>query len=61
MLILVFDFSQDLDFLIIVICVFYVWVFEFEVYFEGFDFKFYVKFYFFRLIFFGRIVENGSE
>lgn len=56
-----FDLSQDPDFLTIAIRVPYARVSEFEVYFEGSDFKFYAKPYFLRLTLPGRIVENGSE
>lgn len=56
-----FDLSQDADFLTVAIRVPYVRVSEFDVYFEGVDFKFYAKPYFLRLTLPGRIVENGSE
>ncbi|XP_012379789.1 protein SHQ1 homolog isoform X2 [Dasypus novemcinctus] len=56
-----FDLSQDPDFLIVAIRVPYARVSEFDVYFEGVDFKFYAKPYFLRLNLPGRIVENGSE
>ncbi|KAL2803526.1 protein SHQ1-like protein [Daubentonia madagascariensis] len=56
-----FDLSQDPDFLTIAIRVPYARVSEFDVYFEGTDFKFYAKPYFLRLTLPGRIVENGSE
>lgn len=56
-----FDLSQDPDFLTIAIRVPYARVSEFDVYFEGLDFKFYAKPYFLRLTLPGRIVENGSE
>uniref|UniRef100_UPI000584014F Protein SHQ1 homolog n=1 Tax=Homo sapiens TaxID=9606 RepID=UPI000584014F len=56
-----FDLSQDPDFLTIAIRVPYARVSEFDVYFEGSDFKFYAKPYFLRLTLPGRIVENGSE
>ncbi|XP_037006164.2 protein SHQ1 homolog [Artibeus jamaicensis] len=56
-----FDLSQDPDFLTIAIRVPYARVSEFDVYFQGFDFKFYAKPYFLRLTLPGRIVENGSE
>lgn len=56
-----FDLSQDPDFLTIAIRVPYARVSEFDVYFEGVDFKFFAKPYFLRLILPGRIVENGSE
>ncbi|XP_053455025.1 protein SHQ1 homolog isoform X2 [Nycticebus coucang] len=63
-----FDLSQDPDFLTIAIRVPYARVSEFDVYFEGTDFKFYAKPYFlrrvlgaWRLTLPGRIVENGSE
>ncbi|KAM9592410.1 protein SHQ1 homolog isoform 1-T1 [Trichechus inunguis] len=56
-----FDLSQDPDFLTIAIRVPYARVSEFDVYFEGVDFKFYAKPYFLRLTLPGRIVENGSE
>ncbi|XP_060058842.1 protein SHQ1 homolog isoform X2 [Erinaceus europaeus] len=56
-----FDLSQDPDFLIIAIRVPYARVSEFDVYFEGVDFKFYAKPYFLRLTLPGRITENGNE
>ncbi|ELW48660.1 Protein SHQ1 like protein [Tupaia chinensis] len=60
-----FDLSQDPDFLTVAIRVPYARVSEFDVYFEGFDFKFYAKPYFLRrarvLTLPGRIVENGNE
>ncbi|XP_008586745.1 PREDICTED: protein SHQ1 homolog [Galeopterus variegatus] len=56
-----FDLSQDPDFLTIAIRVPYSRVAEFDVYFEGVDFKFYAKPYFLRLTLPGRIVENGNE
>uniref|UniRef100_A0A8C0EB59 Protein SHQ1 homolog n=1 Tax=Balaenoptera musculus TaxID=9771 RepID=A0A8C0EB59_BALMU len=56
-----FDLSQDPDFLTVAIRVPYSRVSEFDVYFEGVDFKFYAKPYFLRLTLPGRIVENGSE
>ncbi|XP_058419125.1 protein SHQ1 homolog isoform X1 [Diceros bicornis minor] len=56
-----FDLSQDSDFLTVAIRVPYARVSEFDVYFEGVDFKFYAKPYFLRLTLPGRIVENGSE
>ncbi|XP_064217983.1 protein SHQ1 homolog isoform X1 [Aotus nancymaae] len=66
-----FDLSQEPDFLTIAIRVPYARVSEFDVYFEGSDFKFYAKPYFLRrvpgawpqerLTLPGRIVENGSE
>ncbi|XP_076984809.1 protein SHQ1 homolog isoform X3 [Tamandua tetradactyla] len=56
-----FDLSQDSDFLIVAIRVPYARVSEFDVYFEGADFKFYAKPYYLRLTLPGRIVENGSE
>ncbi|KAM6169947.1 protein SHQ1 homolog [Rhynchocyon petersi] len=56
-----FDLSQDSTFLTIAICVPYARVSEFDVYFEGVDFKFYAKPYFLRLTLPGRILENGSE
>ncbi|XP_069329916.1 protein SHQ1 homolog [Eulemur rufifrons] len=56
-----FDLSQDPDFLTVAIRVPYARVSEFDVYFEGTDFKFYAKPYFLRLTLPGRIVENGSE
>ncbi|KAI2530437.1 SHQ1, H/ACA ribonucleoprotein assembly factor [Homo sapiens] len=43
-----FDLSQDPDFLTIAIRVPYARVSEFDVYFEGSDFKFYAKPYFLR-------------
>ncbi|XP_010628271.1 protein SHQ1 homolog isoform X3 [Fukomys damarensis] len=56
-----FDLSQDSDFLTIAIRLPYARVSEFDVYFEGVDFKFYAKPYFLRLTLPGRILENGSE
>ncbi|KAM7062704.1 protein SHQ1 homolog isoform 1-T1 [Molossus nigricans] len=56
-----FDLSQDPDFLTIAIRVPHARVSEFDVYFQGVDFKFYAKPYFLRLTLPGRIVENGSE
>ncbi|XP_054451789.1 protein SHQ1 homolog [Pteronotus mesoamericanus] len=56
-----FDLSQDPDFLTIAIRVPYARVSEFDVYFQGVDFKFYAKPYFLRLTLPGRIVENGNE
>ncbi|XP_049571521.1 protein SHQ1 homolog isoform X2 [Orcinus orca] len=56
-----FDLSQDPDFLTVAIRVPYARVSEFDVYFEGVDFRFYAKPYFLRLTLPGRIVENGSE
>lgn len=45
-----FDLSQDPDFLTIAIRVPYARVSEFDVYFEGLDFKFYAKPYFLRRV-----------
>ncbi|XP_025741343.1 protein SHQ1 homolog [Callorhinus ursinus] len=56
-----FDLSQDPDFLTVAIRVPYARVSEFDVYFEGVDFKFYAKPYFLRLTLPGRVVENGNE
>ncbi|XP_059246144.1 protein SHQ1 homolog [Mustela nigripes] len=56
-----FDLSQDPDFLTIAIRVPYARVSEFDVYFEGVDFKFYANPYFLRLTLPGRVVENGIE
>ncbi|KAK2504411.1 hypothetical protein MC885_019139 [Smutsia gigantea] len=62
-----FDLSQDPNFLTIAIRVPYARVSEFDVYFEGVDFKFYAKPYFLRRVpgvcpwKERRIVENGSE
>ncbi|XP_054834634.1 protein SHQ1 homolog isoform X2 [Eublepharis macularius] len=56
-----FELSQNPDFLIITIKVPYARVSEFEVYFEGKEFKFYAKPYFLRLALPGRIVEDGRE
>ncbi|XP_069499304.1 protein SHQ1 homolog isoform X2 [Ambystoma mexicanum] len=56
-----FDLSQDPDFLTIIIKVPYARVSEFDVYYEGEDFKFYAKPYFLRLTLPGRIVEDGRE
>ncbi|XP_052578002.1 protein SHQ1 homolog [Peromyscus californicus insignis] len=56
-----FELSQDRDFLTVAIRVPHARVSEFDVYFEGVDFKFYAKPYFLRLTLPGRIVENGGE
>ncbi|XP_005885132.1 PREDICTED: protein SHQ1 homolog isoform X1 [Myotis brandtii] len=56
-----FDLSQDPDFLTVAIRVPHARVSEFDVYFQGVDFRFYAKPYFLRLTLPGRIVENGSE
>ncbi|XP_064012276.1 protein SHQ1 homolog isoform X4 [Pogoniulus pusillus] len=56
-----FELSQDQDFLTIIIKVPYARASEFDVYFEGEDFKFYAKPYFLRLTLPGRIVEDGRE
>ncbi|NWU96985.1 SHQ1 protein, partial [Upupa epops] len=57
-----FELSQDPDFLTIIIKVPYARASEFDVYFEGEDFKFYAKPYFLRqLTLPGRIVEDGRE
>ncbi|EMP28834.1 Protein SHQ1 like protein [Chelonia mydas] len=59
-----FELSQDPDFLTIIINVPYAKVSEFDVYFEGKDFKFYAKPYFLRQVMLtlpGRIVEDGRE
>nr|XP_056702722.1 protein SHQ1 homolog [Euleptes europaea] len=56
-----FELSQDPDFLILTIKVPYARVSEFEVCFEGAEFKFYAKPYFLRLALPGRIVEDGRE
>ncbi|XP_005501989.2 protein SHQ1 homolog isoform X2 [Columba livia] len=56
-----FELTQDLDFLTIIIKVPYARASEFDVYFEGEDFKFYAKPYFLRLTLPGRIVEDGRE
>ncbi|XP_047390683.1 protein SHQ1 homolog isoform X3 [Sciurus carolinensis] len=56
-----FELSQDPDFLTVAIRVPYARASEFDVYFEGADFKFYAKPYFLRLTLPGRVVENGSE
>ncbi|NXP49912.1 SHQ1 protein, partial [Heliornis fulica] len=56
-----FELTQDPDFLTIVIKVPYARVSEFDVYFEGEDFKFYAKPYFLRLTLPGRVVEDGRE
>lgn len=45
-----FDLSQDADFLTVAIRVPYARVSEFDVYFEGVDFKFYAKPYFLRRV-----------
>ncbi|XP_007945522.1 protein SHQ1 homolog [Orycteropus afer afer] len=57
----VFELTQDPDFLTVAIRVPYARVSEFDVYFEGVDFKFYAKPYFLRLTLPGRVIENGSE
>ncbi|XP_010139131.1 PREDICTED: protein SHQ1 homolog, partial [Buceros rhinoceros silvestris] len=56
-----FELSQDPDFLTVIIRVPYARASEFDVYFEGQDFKFYAKPYFLRLTLPGRIVEDGRE
>ncbi|XP_025053771.1 protein SHQ1 homolog isoform X2 [Alligator sinensis] len=56
-----FELSQDPDFLTITIKVPYARISEFDVYFDGEDFKFYAKPYFLRLTLPGRIVEDGRE
>ncbi|XP_074861341.1 protein SHQ1 homolog [Carettochelys insculpta] len=56
-----FELSQDPDFLTIIINIPYARVSEFDVYFEGEDFKFYAKPYFLRLTLPGRVVEDGRE
>ncbi|XP_068762836.1 protein SHQ1 homolog isoform X1 [Struthio camelus] len=56
-----FELSQDPDFLTIIIKIPYAKASEFDVYFEGEDFKFYAKPYFLRLTLPGRIVEDGRE
>ncbi|XP_077181304.1 protein SHQ1 homolog isoform X1 [Paroedura picta] len=56
-----FELSQDPDFLTVTIRVPYARISEFEVYFEGKEFKFYAKPYFLRLALPGRIVEDGRE
>ncbi|XP_042679663.1 protein SHQ1 homolog isoform X3 [Centrocercus urophasianus] len=56
-----FELSQDPDFLTIIIRVPYARVSELDLFFEGEDFKFYVKPYFLRLTLPGRVVENGRE
>ncbi|XP_066470893.1 protein SHQ1 homolog [Tiliqua scincoides] len=56
-----FELSQDSGFLTIVIKVPYARVSEFDVYFEGKEFKFYAKPYFLRLALPGKIVEDGRE
>ncbi|EDL91447.1 SHQ1 homolog (S. cerevisiae) (predicted) [Rattus norvegicus] len=56
-----FELTQDRDFLTVAIRVPHARASEFDVYFEGVDFKFYAKPYFLRLTLPGRIVENGSE
>uniref|UniRef100_A0A8C6WD36 Protein SHQ1 homolog n=1 Tax=Nannospalax galili TaxID=1026970 RepID=A0A8C6WD36_NANGA len=56
-----FELSQDHDFLTVAIRVPHARAAEFDVYFEGVDFKFFAKPYFLRLTLPGRIVENGSE
>ncbi|KAJ7317019.1 hypothetical protein JRQ81_003181 [Phrynocephalus forsythii] len=56
-----FELSQDPDFLTLRIKVPYSRVSEFDVYFEGREFRFYAKPYFLRLILPGRTVEDGRE
>ncbi|NWR08892.1 SHQ1 protein, partial [Paradoxornis webbianus] len=57
-----FELSQDPDFLTVKIRVPYARASEFDIYFEGEDFKFYAKPYFLRqLTLPGRIVEDGRE
>ncbi|KFO77837.1 Protein SHQ1, partial [Cuculus canorus] len=57
-----FELTQDPDFLTIIIRVPYARASEFDVYFEGEDFKFYAKPYFLRqLTLPGRVVEDGRE
>ncbi|NXS94521.1 SHQ1 protein, partial [Jacana jacana] len=57
-----FELTQDPDFLTIVIKIPYARASEFDVYFEGEDFKFYAKPYFLRqLTLPGRVVEDGRE
>ncbi|NXP10860.1 SHQ1 protein, partial [Thinocorus orbignyianus] len=56
-----FELTQDPDFLTIIIKVPYARASEFDLYFEGEDFKFYAKPYFLRLTLPGRIVEDGRE
>ncbi|XP_074008503.1 protein SHQ1 homolog isoform X1 [Numenius arquata] len=56
-----FELTQDPDFLTIIIKVPYARASEFDVYFEGEDFKFYAKPYFLRLTLPARIVEDGRE
>ncbi|KAM6061987.1 protein SHQ1 homolog [Chlamydotis macqueenii] len=56
-----FELTQDPDFLTIVIKVPYARASEFDVYFEGEDFKFYAKPYFLRLTLPGKVVEDGRE
>ncbi|XP_010214371.1 PREDICTED: protein SHQ1 homolog [Tinamus guttatus] len=56
-----FELSQDPDFLKIIIKIPYARASEFDVYFEGEDFKFYAKPYFLRLTLPGRVVEDGRE
>ncbi|XP_010177350.1 PREDICTED: protein SHQ1 homolog, partial [Mesitornis unicolor] len=56
-----FELTQDPDFLTITVKVPYARASEFDVYFEGEDFKFYAKPYFLRLTLPGRTVEDGRE
>ncbi|XP_071612425.1 protein SHQ1 homolog isoform X2 [Heliangelus exortis] len=56
-----FELTQDPDFLTIIIKVPYARASEFDLYFEGEDFKFYAKPYFLRLTLPGRVVEDGRE
>ncbi|NWV03332.1 SHQ1 protein, partial [Ptilonorhynchus violaceus] len=57
-----FELTQDPDFLTVKIRVPYARASEFDIYFEGEDFKFYAKPYFLRqLTLPGRVVEDGRE
>ncbi|KAM9227531.1 protein SHQ1 homolog [Leptosomus discolor] len=56
-----FELTQDPDFLTIIIKVPYARASEFDVYFEGKDFKFYAKPYFLRLTLPAKVVEDGRE
>ncbi|NXA80199.1 SHQ1 protein, partial [Thryothorus ludovicianus] len=56
-----FELTQDPDFLTIKIRVPYAKLSEFDIYFEGEDFKFYTRPYFLRLTLPGRVVEDGRE
>ncbi|KAM3914600.1 protein SHQ1 homolog [Leptodactylus fuscus] len=56
-----FNITQDSDFLVITINVPYARVSEFDIYIDGYDFKFYAKPYFLRLSLPEKIVEDGRQ